>query len=496
MMAQTSTITAQESPMRGERSACYDYDTLHGIEKELSEPLFRGIPIGPSLADCILIDIVCGQRDWSTRQRWTNRARWLKYWLRPQYGCPADLSAVPQGKILVTRLDNSPRFVDLTIPLLAEFGKDKCLMLCRNDDSLALLPAGVQGIAWNSVMYCEPRTWRAEFRRCWPEWERKLRSTSRRFALRDGAFEALSLQALLASQNIAACLVFLGARRPAAIVTEYDRNHSWSSLIMAARLLGIPSFGLVHGVADKHANPMVPVLADTLFAWSEMHRQRFIEAGEDPQRILVGGCPRITRTLSSTPAEARARLGLDIDLPAVMLGTAPYRPELCFAEAETFCRALGNIGGLSAFVRIHPSQTLEFYRPISERYAAVRFFDNSAATLDESLAAADIVVMRDSGIGGDALVKKRLVVVLETHGEPLVHGQDLIDYAGCPRATRADELAAIVQHILADKQYRQGLVAAAEQFVRGHCEYFGQDSARRISQSVLAAIPHEAGCGQ
>ncbi len=406
---------------------------------------------------------------------------------------PAQLSAAPQRRILVTRLDNSSRFIDLVMPVLFELGADNCLVLCKRNDSLPLLPSGVQGIAWNSVMHCEAKAWRADFGRCWPQWKTKLRRACRRFGLQNGALAALSLEALLASQNVAACFAFLKNCRPAAIVTEFDRNHLWSSLILVARSLGIPTFGLVHGVADKHSNPMVPVLADKLFAWSETHRQRFIEAGEDPRRILVGGCPRITRTLRMTPREARAKFGLDINQPAVMLGTAPYRDEVCYAEAETFCRAMSKVEGASAFVRLHPSQTLKFYGPIAARYPGVRFFANTAATLDESLAAADIVVMRDSGIGGDALVEKRLVVVLEADRGPLEHGQELIDCAGCPCASSADELATIVNRILLDEQHRQGLLSAAERFVREHCAYFGQDSARRIAESVLQTIRSDTG---
>ena len=486
-------MALQQSLLKEQQPAPSEFRILHGIEADLSEPRFRGVPIGPGLADLINIEIVGKPGLLDARRRWIDRARWLKYWLCPQNRRPAQLSAVPHGKILVTRRDNSSRCIDLIMPVFFGLGADKCLMLCARNDSLPLLPSGTQGIAWDAVMHCEPKAWRADFSCCWPQWKAKLGRACRHFGLQKGAFEALSLQALLASQNIAGCFAFLENCRPAAIVTEFDRNHLWSALVLVARALGIPTFGLVHGVADKQANPMVPVLADKLFAWSETYRQRFIDAGEDPQRILVGGCPRITQTLPVTPAEARAKLGLDFDQPAVMLGTAPYRPDLCIAEAETFCRAMGNVGGASAFVRIHPSQTLEFYKPISARYPGVRFCDNTAATLDESLAAADIVVMRDSGIGGDALVKKRLVVVLETHQEPLYHGQDLIDYAGCPCATTADELATIVERILTDDRHRQGLLAAAERFVRGHCEYFGQDSARRISEAVLQSIQSRTG---
>ena len=54
------------------------------------------------------------------------------------------------------------------------------------------------------------------------------------------------------------------------------------------------------------------------------------------------------------------------------------------------------------------------------------FYDNSAFSLDDALAAADIVVVQNSGVGGDALVKGKLVVVLSVDGAPLGHGAELV----------------------------------------------------------------------
>ncbi len=285
-----------------------DFEILHALEADLGEPQFRGIPIGPSLADLINIEVVGAPGVLDLRRRWKDRARRLRYWLRPQYRRPAHLSAVLQGKILVTRLDNSARLVDLTMPVLVQLGADKCRVLCKRNDSLPLLPSGVQGIAWNSVMHCDAKACARTSAAAGRSGKRNCVARAGVLASRKAPLKHYRCNRSWQARISPPASLFLENCRPAAIVTEFDRNCLWSSLILVARALRIPTFGFVHGVADRRANPMVPVLADKLFAWSEVHRQRFINTGEDPQRIVVGGCPRITRTLSVKPAEARASL--------------------------------------------------------------------------------------------------------------------------------------------------------------------------------------------
>ena len=121
-------------------------------------------------------------------------------------------------------------------------------------------------------------------------------------------------------------------------------------------------------------------------------------------------------------------------------------------------------------------------------FITYQFLNNSQFSLDESLAASDVVVVQSSGLGGDALVKRRLVVVIEIPGTPLGHGKDLIEQAGCPRAASAEELVASLRSLLFDEEARRHHFAAAERFVEDFCAYFGQDSARRIVESVLQTI--------
>jgi hypothetical protein len=336
--------------------------------------------------------------------------------------------------------------------------------------------------------------WRTEYRRCRPEWAARLRSLCRQYELPAGAFEQLAFGLMTASQDVTGCIAFLKKSRPAAIVTDCDRNQQWSCLVLAARLLGIPTVTLVHGVMGEDVVGFSPVLADKIVCWGEFDREQLIAAGEPPEKILIGGCPRLTRDLSATAAQGRMKLSLDPQKPVVMYAT---NPELQRLElTESFCTAVEKLDFISGVVRLHPSEKLATYGTIIQQHPSVRFFESSVATLDESLASADIIVVHESGVGGDALVKRRPAVVLDFEAQPSGPGADLVRHAGCPHVRTADELADILRRMLLDEPFRRQLALTAEQFVGSFCSAYGEESARLIAAIVRqsAKLPDNAIC--
>jgi hypothetical protein len=241
---------------------------------------------------------------------------------------------------------------------------------------------------------------------------------------------------------------------------------------------------LVHGTLGEKCRNFYPVLADKVFCWGQFDRDKFVAAGLDPSRALIGGCPRLTRELPLSSQQARGRLGFAPEKPLVLFATLLFR-NFRLKLAETFCRAVRDQDKFSAMVRLHPSETLDAYAELIARYPGVRFTSSRDYPLDEVLAAADVVVVHSSGLGGDALVKRRLAVVLDVIDMPLSHGQDLVDAAGCPKACSAGELADVLARLLFDEQERAKHRQAAEQFVGKFCDAFGEDSAERIARHVL-----------
>ena len=346
-----------------------------------------------------------------------------------------------------------------------------------------MVPAGIPHLPFREVMDFDARAWRREYERCRPSWGRTIRDGCERYAFPEGAFELLSLELMVASQSVLGCLGFLEAHHPSVILTEYDRNRLWSCLVLAARKLGIPSLTLVHGVIERDAFGFSPVLADHILCWGELDRAKLIDAGEAPSTVTVAGCPRLNRHLPSPSLEGRRRLGIDHDGPVAMLATSPESTR--FELAEAFCTAIEQLPGMSGVVRLHPSEDLTSYQTMIVRHPTISFVENGRASSDEALAATDVVVVRASGFGSDALVKRKPVVVLSPDQKPTGHDLDLIELAGCPHAHDADELAAVLGRIAQDPAFRAEREIAAERSSRDSAR--PSETSRRTSPRLRFA---------
>lgn len=461
-------------------------EAIRIIEEELSQPLFCGMPVGPTLGSLMVLQLYHGLGDWSIRESFRNRVRYQYRKIRPIQST-REIADYGTGKILVT-LPSTRRVIDLVIPVLHELGHDRCLIVCSGQTALEHVPPDAHGVLAEHLPLGDVSAWRKEYRRCWPEWKKRLKKMIGRFDLPRTFFQKASLNLLTGTQRLQAARRFMDVLQPPAVITEYDRSPIWAPVILAAKSLGIPTYTMVHGVCDKEAVSFVPVLADTVFCWGQLGREQFIQLGVNPEKLVVGGCPRMTRGLPIRTADARRKIALDPDRPVVMLGTAPFRDDQRFKLADSFCRGMTPLSGVSAIVRLHASEKVEDYAPIIKRYPQVKFLANSACSLDESLAASDIVVVHHSGLGGDALIKRRLTIILDVLEIPLSYGRELIEQAGCPRAASSGELTEFVREILHDDRKRREYETAAEKYVERFCAAFGQDAAKRIADHVLSNL--------
>jgi hypothetical protein len=392
--------------------------------------------------------------------------------------------AAPGGHVLVTWRQASPRFDELLVPVVEELGAQNCTVIYEKDSVVAKIPRGAGRLQFFAAVPYQPEVWRPEFRRCWPPWKAGLKSVCRRYELPAAAYQRLAIELVHGSQDFVGCRQLLQALRPAAVVTEYDRGARWSCLVLAAKSLGIPAFTLQHGVLDEQAIGYVPVLADKIFCWGESSREILTRAGVPAEKLAIGGCPRLDRRLSPSTAEGRVKLGLDPVKPVVMLATGPDAISDRVKLVELFAGCMKRLSSAAGIIRLHASEKLEEYGSLVQAHPSIKFFENSAATLDESLAASDVVVIYNSGIGSDALVKRRLTVVVDLPPAPLGHGRDLVENAQCPCVKTSDELVAAVRCLLFNEDMRQQHTRAAEFFVARFCASFGRESARRIADVV------------
>jgi len=464
-----------------------DTAAVRRIEEELSVYTFRSVPVGAVIGNLLHDELWRGVGDWSMLGAFKNRARFAYHLLKPAWHPKrkAGAGSVCAGRILLTCSGASARLIELVEPVARHLGAERCCLLCADHGTSVRWAGEYASCTWDALTTgYDLSSWRKDFLDLWRKLWPVLQENVRRWGLPPRARHRFAVYILLATQRVVRAQVLLARTGARAVVADHDRFYLWAPLVLVARTQGVPTFALMHGTFGAACAGYYPILADTLFCWGELQREMLAAVGAARERVVVAGCPRLTRGLPLTPVEARHKMGLDPKRPVVMLATAPYRLPLRRRLVEVFGEALEGIGEWTGVVRLHSSERLEAYEELRARFPAIRFIANDEAALDVALAATDVVVVHSSGFGSDALVKSRLTVVLDVIDLPLGHGQELIDYAGCPRARSAAELKKVLVKLLYDEAERKRLGEAAEQYVARFCEYFGDDSAARIVEHV------------
>ncbi|NLE74744.1 MAG: hypothetical protein GX604_08980, partial [Actinobacteria bacterium] len=270
------------------------------LEAELAQLHYGDIPIGRTLSDQLVIDFFWGHGDWRKRTKWLNQARRVRHRLFPRRTAAEAVASEFRDRVLITWQLSTPRINDMLLPIIQELGGTRCGVIMGRKTAVPGLPSSVPVIDGGRGPSYRVTDWRSRYAADRPVWARHVKDLCLRYNLPSGAFEVLMLGLLGASQRIERYLQFLREHRPSAVLTEYDRNHLWSCLILAARHLKIPTATLVHGVIPPTGVGFAPTLADLVICWGELDKAKLLSAGDPPDKIVIGGCPRLTRNLPTS----------------------------------------------------------------------------------------------------------------------------------------------------------------------------------------------------
>jgi len=464
---------------------CRSIEVIRELEDRLSKPLIQGVPIGKTLTDFLHNNLLNAQL--SIRRRAALKAA-LAWWRFCLLG-PRHREQQPRleaGRLLLTWLSDTPRLNDMVAPVIAELDPKQCNVIggapslrSKLDPAIGYCTAE-QVIAFNG----KRSDWRREYARCRSAWHSSLRQWIQDHHLPRRLFPHLAYALAVRSWQVLAFGKFLDAFKPSIIVADAEHNNPWACLILAARHRSIPTATMMHGVIYS-SYCYTPLLSGVALCWGREQVEQMIEQGVEPERLLITGCQRLTRTSRVVGAEIRARLALPLNLPIVMLATGPMAREEWWKLVFAFGEAFHNHTGVSGVVRLHASERLDDYRAEKLQYPGIRFLENHQWTVEEAMAACDVVVIHNSGLGNDALVFGRLVVLLDVLASPLSNGRTLAAKAGSPVARTAAELRQTVDRIYADADYRQELHRRAEEYVQRFCAAFGQVAAHNVAVEVM-----------
>ena len=234
----------------------------------------------------------------------------------------------------------------------------------------------------------------------------------------------------------------LEACTPTVVLTDAEYNNPWSCLMLAARRGGIPTATMIHGVICGTYG-YTPLLSDAAFCWGRDQVEQMIAQGVEPERLRITGCQRLARDSKVAGRDVRLRLRLPAEMPVAMLATGPVPREEWRRLVFAFGDAFRGHTGVCPVVRLHASEKLDDFKAEMSQFPEMRFLENGQWTVEAPMAACDVVVIHNSGLGNDALVFNRLVVLLDVLATPMSNGRVLAEKAGSPMARTPAELRAI-----------------------------------------------------
>lgn len=458
------------------------------IEEALNYPLFFRIPAGVTINDWLIVELYNAKRVWNWHYRVLDSLLYFYQRFHQPSFSSRDLSQY-EGRIVFTWLFDRTDLKALVLPLVENYDYDNSVVLGSLASMQAQLPNQTAFVSWDEFPKIDMKMWRREFDRCVPTWRHRLNQVMERHSIPQYVAEYLLRHLQLQTQRIMAASQFLDVVSPKIIVTEYDRNAHSSCLVLAARQRGIPTITMVHGAMTPYPSyGYAPTLSNYVCCWGERHRHNFMEHGVNQEQLIVTGCHATSRTLEVEQDAARLKIGLPVDKPVVLLATSPIKLEDRKKYALAFCTAMAKLPEMSAIVRLHPSENIAEYQEIVDKFPRVTFLPNNAISRDESLAAADIVVNHESSFGIDALLRGKLVVILDVLATPLRIGKELIEMAGCPSVKGSDELVSVIRKILANNNWRKELHAKAERYALQYCDSYGQDAVKNVCRVIDHAI--------
>lgn len=457
-------------------------DAIFELEDLLYEPRFLGVPMGATLADLLLSMFRTSTRFSGQTEALRARLGWWRFCMLGMRHADT-LPRLETGRLLLTWLADTPRLNDFVLPVIAELGPRNCNVIGGTPSIRQRLLHETGFCTRYQVTATARSAWQPEYARCRTVWHRRIRLWLDQHHLPHCLFPHLAFALAVRSFYVAGFFRFLDLVQPRAVVTDSEHNFPWSSLVLAARQLGIPTLQMIHGVLDPPF-AAAPLLSNVALCWGEQQREQMVELGTSPDRLVVTGCQRLAPKVNVDGRAVRVRLGLPVEGAVVMLATNPMPRAQWRRLTFTFGEAFQGQPGVTGAVRLHPSEARKHFQCEIQRYPDICFLENRQWTVEEAMAACDVVVVYNSGLGNDALVMGRPVVLLDVLAWAQNNGRTLADRAGCPVVRTAADLRLVVGRILGDSAYRDGLKNQAEAYVKWFCAAFGQEAARNVADEV------------
>jgi hypothetical protein len=298
----------------------------------------------------------------------------------------------------------------------------------------------------------------------------------------DGVFDAQA-------DHLSRADAILDALQPKVVVVGNDRWWVGQAFVQLARRRGIPTVAVQDGVEGIHPT-WFWTSADRYCASGTHLKEQLLAHGVPHGRVTVTGQPRYDALFATPEPDARVRvresLGLSADGLYVLFAAQPMQDA---AFAPQVVEAVLSVPGARVLLRPHPSSPLAPYQALAERHGDGRVCLQRAASINDLLRAADVLVTQHSTVVIEAAILGTRVITANFTGL-----DDPTPYAklGIARAVRTPAaLADRVRELAATRPSPGAAISAGTRLPAGVVELIGEPDGRagaRVAAVITEAI--------
>ena len=453
---------------------------LENLEADLNQHAFRGITLGSALNDYLRINALEGKYEFNFKARILDNLRYIKYYLKTHK--KHSFISLPKKDYLFTCVGAKPSIVKLVVPLVEKLGPENCLVLSVNDEIKKQMPSGSTVVNVHSLGFWGNENWRKEHHRVEKQWKIIIKKYIAKYQLPKGLLIHILDSLLVQSRRVITYENLLAKVKPRAVITEYDRNFMAAPLILTANKMGIKTFTMMHGMVNEYG--YTPILADKVFCWGQQHRDQLLEKDVSTDKIVITGNHRFMQNKFDNLDEIKFKAELDKNKPLVVLASSNITKAHKKQLARNYCLAFNDSPDITAMVRLHPNEKPADFEEEIRDYPGIKFSESKELTTDEIIAITDIFVIHNSGLGNDALMQNKIVVVFDCLPLELMNGLVIHQKATMPLVKRPEELRNIVDRILINKNYKSDLIKKAGNYSNYLCSCTGETAVKNIINVV------------
>jgi hypothetical protein len=269
--------------------------------------------------------------------------------------------------------------------------------------------------------------------------------------------------------------------KPRIAVTEFDRNSIASPMVLTARKNGIKTITLVHGIIG---DDFTPLLADRIFCFGEIQRVQLMERNVPAERIKITG----TSIIPEFKEFKSRRNNNNRPTIIVCLGVQPLKKIYLDYKLKTVIEAASHLSQVELIIKLHPSQRKEDFIHLQGISSRVNVLSSSDIDNADLFSKIDLLIINFSGLGVEAMHYGVPVILIRTRDEENRYLTDsFAKWSGLPVFETSSELESIINTILYDRTYLDGLSNKGKEFAG---RFYYATGSRAVSNIVREIIEY------